>query len=104
MRSLQRPGRSPVLAPEGMASTSHPLSTQAAVNILQNGGNAMDAALAACAVPAVVEPESTGIGGDCFCLYSEGVRDHVIALTGSGRAPMGLSAAWLIAQGIHEIS
>ena len=55
MRSLQRPGRSPVLAPEGMASTSHPLSTQAAVNILQNGGNAMDAALAACAVQAVVD-------------------------------------------------
>ena len=103
MRSLQRPGRSPVLAPEGMASTSHPLSTQAAVNILQNGGNAMDAALAACAVQAVVEPESTGIGGDCFCLYSEGGSDKVIALNGSGRAPMGLSAEWLIKQGIHEI-
>ena len=103
MRSLQRPGRSPVLAPEGMASTSHPLSTQAAVNILQNCGNAMDAALAACAVQAVVEPESTGIGGDCFCLYSEGGSDKVIALNGSGRAPMGLSAEWLIKQGIHEI-
>ena len=72
MRSLQRPGRSPVLAPEGMASTSHPLSTQAAVNILQNGGNAMDAALSACAVQAVVEPESTGIRVDCFFLYSKG--------------------------------
>ena len=47
MRSLQRPGRSPVLAPEGMASTSHPLSTQAAVDILQSGYNAMDAAPAA---------------------------------------------------------
>ena len=104
MRSLQRPGRSPVLAPEGMASTSHPLSTQAAVNILQNCGNAMDAALAACAVQAVVEPESTGIGGDCFCLYSEGGSDKVIALNGSGRAPMGLSAEWLIKQGIHEIA
>ena len=103
MRSLQRPGRSPVLAPEGMASTSHPLSTQAAVNVLQNGGNAMDAALAACAVQAVVEPESTGIGGDCFCLYSQGGSDQVIALNGSGRAPEGLSAEWLLAQGVNEI-
>ena len=50
MRSLQRPGRSPVLAPHGMASTSNPLSTQAAVTVLQNGGNAMDAAIAASAV------------------------------------------------------
>ena len=68
MRSLQRPGRSPVLAPEGMASTSHPLSTQAAVNILQNGGNAIDAALVVCAVQAIVEPGSTGIRDDWFFL------------------------------------
>ncbi len=103
MRSLQRPGRSPVLAPGGMASTSHALSTQAAVTVLQNGGNAMDAAIAACAVQGVVEPESTGIGGDCFCLYSEGGSDKVIALNGSGRAPQGLNAQWLIDQGITEI-
>ena len=51
MRSLQRPGRSPVLAPEGMASTSHPLSTQAAMNILQNGGNAMDVAIVFAFIP-----------------------------------------------------
>ena len=56
MRSLQRPGRSPVLAPTGMASTSHALSTQTAITILQNGGNAMDAAIAACAVQGVVSP------------------------------------------------
>jgi gamma-glutamyltranspeptidase/glutathione hydrolase len=103
MRSLQRPGRSPVLAPEGMASTSNPLSTQAAVTVLQNGGNAMDAAIAACAVQGVVEPESTGIGGDCFCLYSEAGSDKVIAMNGSGRAPMGLTADWLLEQGISEI-
>lgn len=103
MRSLQRPGRSPVLAPNGMASTSNPLSTQAAVTVLQNGGNAMDAAIAASAVQAVVEPESTGIGGDCFCLYSETGSDKVIALNGSGRAPMSLTADWLLAQGIKEI-
>ena len=54
MRSLQRPGRSPVLATNGMASTSSPLSTQAAVSVLQNGGNALDAAIAASAVQAVV--------------------------------------------------
>jgi len=103
MRSLQRPGRSPVMAPEGMASTSHPLSTQAAVTVLQNGGNAMDAAIAACAVQGVVEPESTGIGGDCFCLYSQGGSDKIIAMNGSGRAPMGLSAEWLLEQGITDI-
>ena len=56
MRSLQRPGRSPVLAPNGMASTSHVLSTQTAVAILQNGGNAMDAAIAACAVQGLWSP------------------------------------------------
>ena len=92
MRSLQRPGRSPVLAPHGMASTSNPLSTQTAVTVLQNGGNAMDAAIAASAVQAVVEPECTGIGGDCFCLYSKAGSDKVIALNGSGRAPMALTA------------
>ena len=103
MRSLKRPGRSPVLAPHGMASTSNPLSTQAAVTVLQNGGNAMDAAIAASAVQAVVEPESTGIGGDCFCIYSEAGSDKVIALNGSGCAPMGLTAEWLLKQGISEI-
>ena len=103
MRSLQRPGRSPVLAPNGIASTSHALSTQTAINVLRNGGNAMDAAVAACAVQGVVEPESTGIGGDCFCLYSEGGSDKVIAMNGSGRAPAALTAEWLLEQGISEI-
>ena len=103
MRSLQRPGRSPVLAPNGMASTSHALSTETAVNVLRNGGNAMDAAIAACAVQGVVEPESTGIGGDCFCLYSEGGSDKIIAMNGSGRAPAALTAEWLLNQGISEI-
>ena len=103
MRNLQIPGRSPVAAPNGMASTSHPLSTQAAVRILQDGGNAMDAALAACAVQAVVEPESTGVGGDCFCLYAPGGGDRPVAFNGSGRAPKGLSSQWLLDQGITGI-
>ena len=103
MRHLEYPGRSPVAAPNGMASTSHPLSTQTAITILQDGGNAMDAAIAACAVQCVVEPESTGIGGDCFCLYAPSGGENIIAFNGSGRAPAGLRSDWLLEQGITRI-
>ena len=104
MRHLEYPGRSPVAAPNGMASTSHPLSTQAAVRILLDGGNALDAAIAACAVQCVVEPESTGIGGDCFCLYAPaGSAESIVAFNGSGRAPDGLSSESLLAEGITRI-
>ena len=103
MRDLQRPGRSPVAAPHAMASTSHPLSSQAAISILQAGGNALDGAIAAAAVQAVVEPGSTSIGGDCFCLYTPAGADRPIAFNGSGRAPLGLSSDWLLERGISEI-
>jgi gamma-glutamyltranspeptidase/glutathione hydrolase len=86
-----------------MASTSHPLSSQAAIGILQAGGNALDAAIAAAAVQAVVEPGSTSIGGDCFCLYTPVGTDKPIAFNGSGRAPLGLSSDWLMERGISEI-
>ena len=102
MRSFQLPGRSPVHAMNGMAATSHPLATLAAVNVLQDGGNAMDAAVTACAVQCVVEPMSTGIGGDCFAVFSP-KGGAALAFNGSGRAPRAATAEWFGERGIHEI-
>jgi gamma-glutamyltranspeptidase/glutathione hydrolase len=103
MRNLELPGRSAILATNGMAATSHPLATITAVSVLQTGGNAMDAAVAACAVQCVVEPQSTGIGGDCFCLYAPRGRE-VLAFNGSGRAPMAATPEWYADRGIAEIA
>jgi gamma-glutamyltranspeptidase/glutathione hydrolase len=103
MRNLELPCRSPVIATGGVAATSHYLATQTAISTLQNGGNAMDAAIAACAVQCVVEPESTGVGGDCFCLYAPAGAEKPIAFNGSGRAPAAATAEWYAAQSINEI-
>ena len=95
MRDFQFPGRSPVLATGGMCATSHPLGAKAAIDVLERGGNAMDAAIAGAVLLGICEPQMTGIGGDCFVLWSEGGSDEVHALNGSGRAPAALDAAQL---------
>ncbi len=102
MRRLDRPGRSTVYAANGMAATSHPLATVTAIEVLRDGGNAMDAAIAACAIQCVVEPHSTGIGGDCFCLFSPKGRG-VVAFNGSGRAPAAATAQRYLVDGIGAI-
>jgi len=101
-RDFQLPGRSPVIACEGMAATSHPLATLDAIDTLRSGGTAADAAVAAVATLCVVEPHMTGIGGDCFCLVSEPGKS-VWGYNGSGRAGAAASDAALRAQGLTEI-
>jgi len=103
MRDFQLPGRSTVHACNGMAATSHPLATLAAINVLQDGGNAVDAAITASAVLCAVEAKSTGIGGDCFILYVPRGEGKVIGLNGSGRAPAGATPEWFLDRGIRKI-
>ncbi|RJR35531.1 MAG: gamma-glutamyltransferase family protein [Desulfobacteraceae bacterium] len=97
--SLFRSRRSNVLARRGMVAASQPLAAQAGLEILKQGGNAADAAVATAAMLNVVEPISTGIGGDCFALYYDAESRNVTALNGSGRSPAGASIDAVKGQG-----
>jgi gamma-glutamyltranspeptidase/glutathione hydrolase len=103
MRDSTRPGRSLAVAENGMAATSHPAATLAALDILRAGGNAIDAAIAACAMQCVIDPHMTGIGGDCFVLFAPAGKAP-IALNGSGRAPSAATLDWFRERGIASIA
>src|SRR6185295_7272414 len=83
--------RSPAVGRHGMAATSQPLATQAAIEILQAGGNAIDAAIAANAVLGVTEPMSCGVGGDLFAIVWDAKTKKLYGLNASGRSPRGLT-------------
>ena len=83
--------RSEVIAQNGMAATSHPLATQTAIDILKQGGNAVDAAIAANAVLGLMEPTGNGIGGDIFAIIWDSKTKKLHGLNGSGRSPKSLT-------------
>src|SRR3954465_12508150 len=95
--------RSEVIAQHGMACTSHPLATQAAIDILKKGGTAIDAAIAANAVLGVVEPEMNGIGGDLFAIVYDAKTKKLYGLNASGHSPYSLTPDEFKKKGLTDI-
>lgn len=104
---LERDGfaarRSVVMARHGMIATSQPLACEAGLTILKRGGNALDAAIAAALALGVVEPMSTGIGGDAFLLYYRADDQRIYGVNGSGRCPRRLTLDALRQRGIEGV-
>jgi gamma-glutamyltranspeptidase / glutathione hydrolase len=101
----QRPttlaGRSTVYAPSGMVATSQPLASAAGLQVLREGGNAIDAAVAAAAVLSVTEPHMTGIGGDMFAIVWLAKEQKLVALNAAGRAGALMTRETLQARGFR---
>ena len=95
--------RSQVIAQNGMAATSHPLTTQVALDILKAGGNAIDAAIAANAMEGVVEPHMNGIGGDLYAIVWDAKTKKLYGLNGSGRSPKSLQLSEFQKRGTTHI-
>src|SRR5262245_12932664 len=92
-------GRSTVYAPHAVIATSQPLATAAGLAVLQNGGNAIDAAVTAAAVLNLVEPHMTGMGGDLFALFWSATEKRLVALNASGRSCALMTREALLARG-----
>jgi gamma-glutamyltranspeptidase/glutathione hydrolase len=103
MRNFHLAGRSTVHAENAMVATSHPLAALTAIEVLRSGGTAADAAVAACALLGVIEPQSTGIGGDCFALIQPKGEGKIVSYNGSGRAPIAATPEWYIERKLHGI-
>src|SRR3982074_741982 len=103
MRNFHLAGRSTVHAQNAMVATSHPQAALTAIEVMRSGGTAADAAVAGCGLLGVMEPQSTGIGGDCFALVQPGGEGRMVAYNGSGRAPMAAEASWYLERNIHGI-
>src|ERR1700754_2945508 len=103
MRNFHLAGRSTVHAENAMVATSHPLAALTAIEVLRAGGTAADAAVAACALLGVIEPQSTGIGGDCFALIQPRGEGKIVSYNGSGRAPMAATPEWYLERKLHSI-
>jgi gamma-glutamyltranspeptidase/glutathione hydrolase len=99
-----RSERSCVLARDGMVCASVPVAAAAGVEMLRRGGNAIDAAIAAAAVLCVVEPMSTGVGGDAFALLWSADEGRLVGLNGSGRSPAAATADAYRARGLEAIA
>ena len=98
-RPLSLAGRSVMYAPHGMVATSQPLASAAALDVLQHGGNAIDAAVTAAAVLSVTEPHMTGIGGDMFAIVWLAKEQKLVALNASGRAGSRMTRGALASRG-----
>jgi gamma-glutamyltranspeptidase/glutathione hydrolase len=96
-------GRSPVLAPHGMVATSQPLAAAAGLRVLQEGGNAVDAAVATAAVLNVVEPMMCGIGGDLFAMVYWSETEELLGLNATGRAGSLVSSDELRSRGLEQM-
>src|SRR5260370_12824327 len=103
MRNFVLAGRSTVHAENGMVATSHRVGALTAIEVLRSGGAAADAAVAACALLGVIEPQSTGIGGDCFALVQPRGEGKIVSYNGSGRAPPAATPEWYLDRNIRAV-
>ena len=103
-RDFSDNGRSNVISSNAMLASSHPIASSVGVDILKNGGNAVDAALAMNAVLCIAEPHMTGVGGDCFAMISVDGSANIKALNGSGKSSENAFASNLRNRNLSVIS